>query len=98
MSATTVTFRFDASIEEAEFYDATGATLFTMSVSFRDANTINDVIRAMEKKAYDRGAAEAIDRIRQQLRGMEEAISLDAEEEEEAPRGKRRAKEQRHRV
>lgn len=99
MSATTVTFRYDASENEAEFYTATGETLFTMAVSFRDANTINDAIRMMEKKAFDRGVAEACQRIRDKMRGLEEVISLDAEEdEEEAPKRKRRGKEQIHRA
>lgn len=91
-------FHYNAETGEADYFDATGTCLFSMSeLSFKDANTINDAIRVMEKKAYDRGAAEAIKRIKTALHGMEEQISLDEEDDDSAPPPKR-SKEQRHRA
>jgi hypothetical protein len=87
MSAQTMLFHFDAQTKEARFYSQDGMHIFTMGeLSFREANDINEAIRSLEKRAYDRGAAEAINRARQALRGMEETISLDNEEDDPRPK------------
>jgi hypothetical protein len=87
MSAMTMNFAYDSKSKEAQFFSQDGTALFTMSeLSFTEANTINDAIRVLEKKAYDRGAEEAIRRARTALNSMAEEISLDNEEDDHRPK------------
>ena len=99
MSATSLRFTFNAKTGEAEFSSSDGETLFVMGeLSFAEANSIHEAIQDMERRAYDRGAAEAISRIRKTLHGMEEKISLDADEDDEAPVPHVRRAEKRRRI